>query len=292
MLHLPFLFVSFLLSHQSRHTKTSKDQVISINPNLHDTHQLVRTTTCTSSPSFFLKMSDPTKEDDVQKTKKKQQEPRITGVKEVATTKWLALQTLTYEDQEGKERFWDVATRTTKPKKPKVDGAGSSDAAAAADAVVIVPLLKKRGTDILDTLLVEQYRPPVGQVTIEFPAGLIDGNNELPEDAALRELREETGYVGEKCRVIPQVSRQVCMEPGISDETVHVVIVEVDLDNPYNHGTPKPELDDGEYVTVKRVSLKDGLQALLDSGTAMPIEGLYLFALGLELGRGDSHQTK
>ena len=237
-------------------------------------------------------MSDPTT-GEVQKTTKKQ-EPRITGVKEVATTKWLALQTLTYEDQEGKERFWDVATRTTKPKPNVDDGATSTSAAAlggaaAADAVVIVPLLKKRGTDILDTLLVEQYRPPVGQATIEFPAGLIDGN-ELPEDAALRELREETGYVGEKCRVIPQVSRQVCMEPGLSDETVHVVVVEVDLDNPYNHGTPKPELDDGEYVTVKRVSLKDGLQQMLDSGTAMPIEGLYLFALGLELGR--DNQTK
>jgi len=100
----------------------------------------------------------------------------------------------------------------------------------------------------------------------------------------LRELREETGYVGEKCRVVPQVSRQVNMSPGLTDETVHVVVVEVDLNNPYNHGTPKPELDDGEHVTVRRVELNAGLKQVLEEGQGQPIMGLYLFALGLELG--------
>lgn len=41
-----------------------------------------------------------------------------------------------------------------------------------------------------------QFRPPAGRVVIEFPAGLVDPNETL-EECALRELREETGYVGE-----------------------------------------------------------------------------------------------
>lgn len=211
--------------------------------------------------------------------------PRIDSTKTVASSRWLQLNTINYTDQEGKARKWDVVTRTTK----------QSDKA---DAVVIIPLLKHHsigrgggggdgGNDgttkqQIDTILVEQFRPPVGQVTVEFPAGLID-EGETPEDAALRELREETGYVGEKCRVVPQVSRQVNMSPGLTDETVHVVVVEVDLSNPYNQ-SPKPELDDGEHVTVKRVGLNAGLKQVLEEGQGQPIMGLYLFALGLELG--------
>ena len=197
--------------------------------------------------------------------------PRIDSVQDVASTKWLALKTLTWTDQEGTQRKWDLATRTT---KKSVDSS---------DAVVIIPLLRSPDGSV-DTLLVEQYRPPVRQSTTEFPAGLID-DNETPEQAALRELREETGYVGEACKTPPHVSRPVCMTPGLSDETVQVVMVEVDLSNPYNQN-PKPDLDDGEHCVVKRVGLKEGMQTLLDQdSTPMPIMGLYLFALGYELGR-------
>lgn len=49
-----------------------------------------------------------------------------------------------------------------------------------------------------EVLFVEQYRPPVGKVAIEFPAGLAnDGGQRKKESiiaAAKRELLEETGY--------------------------------------------------------------------------------------------------
>jgi ADP-ribose pyrophosphatase len=45
-------------------------------------------------------------------------------------------------------------------------------------------------------LLVKQYRHPLGKVIYDLPAGGIM-NGEAPEQAALRELEEETGYTAE-----------------------------------------------------------------------------------------------
>jgi 8-oxo-dGTP pyrophosphatase MutT (NUDIX family) len=45
-------------------------------------------------------------------------------------------------------------------------------------------------------VLQKQWRPPVNTTVIEIPAGLIDPK-ESPETCAIRELKEECGYVGE-----------------------------------------------------------------------------------------------
>jgi len=59
-------------------------------------------------------------------------------------------------------------------------------------------------------LVVRQYRPVVDRETIELPSGHID-SGELPEDAACRELLEETGMVAKKMVplgvLVPDVGR-------------------------------------------------------------------------------------
>lgn len=142
-----------------------------------------------------------------------QTNPVVTGKETVASTRWIKLETLTYTDETGEERKWNSVSRTTT--QPNT-----------ADAVLIIPLLKgKDGT--METILVEQFRPPVGKKTMEFPAGLID-KSETPEQAAMRELKEETGFIGSSTSTVPtQVSRAVCMSPGLTDESVHTVVVNV-----------------------------------------------------------------
>ena len=54
--------------------------------------------------------------------------------------------------------------------------------------VVIVPVTHEH-----EVLLVRQFRPPLDGFVIEFPAGLNDKGETL-EEAARRELLEETGY--------------------------------------------------------------------------------------------------
>ena len=101
-------------------------------------------------------------------------------------------------------------------------------------------------------------------------------------EAALRELKEETGYVGEKGTVVE--SPELCMSPGLCDETVTIVVVTVDLDKEENR-KPKQSLDDGEFVQVKQVPFDLSLLELMNSsGGKMPIALLYSFVLGMQLG--------
>lgn len=58
-------------------------------------------------------------------------------------------------------------------------------------AVMVIPLLDT--ADSLRLVLERQYRYPVGQVMIEFPAGKLDPGED-PFLCAQRELMEETGY--------------------------------------------------------------------------------------------------
>ena len=59
-------------------------------------------------------------------------------------------------------------------------------------AVMIVPLLEDAGGG-LRVVLERQFRYPIGQVMIEFPAGKRDAGEAL-QLCAQRELQEETGY--------------------------------------------------------------------------------------------------
>lgn len=63
------------------------------------------------------------------------------------------------------------------------------------DAVQMIVVLHRTGGGP-ELLLEKQFRAPAEKVVIEFPAGLVD-EGETPEQAALRELKEETGYSGE-----------------------------------------------------------------------------------------------
>ena len=79
-------------------------------------------------------------------------------------------------------------------------------------AVMVIPLLDD-GRIVLE----RQYRYPVGQVMIEFPAGKIDSGEDIFV-CAQRELREETGYTASEW------ARAGVLHPVISYSTEFIEI--------------------------------------------------------------------
>ncbi|KAI4737618.1 putative ADP-ribose pyrophosphatase [Aureobasidium sp. EXF-12298] len=129
------------------------------------------------------------------------------------------------------------------------------------DAVGIVAILEKPGGPEL--LLQKQYRPPIDKICIEVPAGLVD-EGEDAETCALRELREESGYVGEVIKgdlgVTPIMYNGKSNlggyhDPGFCNTNLSMVHVRLDMSNPDNQN-PRPELEENEFIESFSIPLK------------------------------------
>jgi ADP-ribose pyrophosphatase len=131
---------------------------------------------------------------------------KVTKREIVTKRPFLNLMEATYEHKE-KEGKWTYVNRSTKK-------TGQSD------AVMIVGLM----IDPYRLVLIKQYRVPVGDYILEFPAGLID-EGETAEDAARREFKEETGM---EVKNILVVSPSTYNSAGLTDETVTMVFAEVE----------------------------------------------------------------
>ncbi|KAF9879498.1 ADP-ribose pyrophosphatase [Colletotrichum karsti] len=158
-----------------------------------------------------------------------------TGPLSDSEARWIKLVKIDYADQEGKARTWESAERRTRPKGGEIDGVG-----------IFAVLEKPTGPEII---LQKQYRPPIDKITIEVPAGLVD-EGETAEQAAVRELKEETGYVG----VASETSPIMFNDPGFCNTNLRMVHVTIDATLPENQN-PQPELEENEFIEVFTVPL-------------------------------------
>jgi 8-oxo-dGTP pyrophosphatase MutT (NUDIX family) len=139
---------------------------------------------------------------------------------------------------------YKIATRIHRESAERIGGVGT---------VLIIAWLRPSNR----LLLIRQYRPPAKKFIIEFPAGLIDSGESAPE-AAQRELFEETGY---RCRVL-HTSDPTFNTPGLTSESVHQVIAEIDESDPANRSV-KPHFEAGEQIETLLVP-RDDLGVFLD----------------------------
>lgn len=144
-------------------------------------------------------------------------------------------------------------------------------------AVVIVPMLINTQTNEKRFLMVEQRRIGNGSVSLEFPAGMIDRENDQPQDVALKELSEESGLIITPDKLIPLCDRPLFSSAGGMDESIYFFGCRIELSptdflsfNERICGNP----DENEHITVTLLTKEEALPRIT---SLQALLGLFLF---------------
>lgn len=127
----------------------------------------------------------------------------------IADAGWIRLVDIL--DDKGKSK-WVYATR----RRPE-----DLDAPAFPDAVVIVPIHVDEDNN-KTLVLTKEWRHPINDYELGFPAGLID-EDEFFADSAARELKEETGF---EVTHVHGNSPLLYSSAGLSDESCTILFVQ------------------------------------------------------------------
>jgi 8-oxo-dGTP pyrophosphatase MutT (NUDIX family) len=155
-----------------------------------------------------------------------------------------------YRDANGIERTWEAVERV---------GIGG---------IVVMVAVTPSG----NVLLEKQFRPPLGRDVIELPAGLVDPGEPM-EDAARRELIEETGWSARELRFLAEGP----MSTGASTEVLRAYLC-TGLEHVGKNGG-----DDNEIIEVIEVpvrSLQDYLTKVQAEGVLVDLKVYGLVELG------------
>lgn len=129
-------------------------------------------------------------------------------------------------------------------------------------------------TDDNQVILVRQYRHAAGEEILELPGGVIE-ENESPEQAARRELLEETGYEFTSFEFLADLYAN----PSTANNKTHCFLASGGIK------TSEQELDRGEELIVELVSLAKLKELVLNNklGQALHTSGVFyaLVKLGL-----------
>ena len=139
------------------------------------------------------------------------------------------------------------------------------------DWAIVIPVIEnEKGKQFL---MVWQWRHGSKDFSLEFPGGVFE-TGENPEEAAKRELYEETGYIPEKIKNLGEFSPN----PAIMTNKVHFFLAE------NLAGSGRQKLDEDEYVepvlvnadeVINGMGRKPYIHALMGTALALYLSSQY-----------------
>lgn len=102
-------------------------------------------------------------------------------------------------------------------------------------------------------LMVRQYRNALERETLEIPAGGLNVRTEPTDEAAIRELSEETGYTCDKVELLASIYTTV----AFCNEKIDIYVAR-DLQPGKQH------LDEDEFINVEAYSVEELKQMILE----------------------------
>lgn len=158
---------------------------------------------------------------------------KLLSKKDVSPSKWFPIEQRVYELPNGK--IVDDFTVTT-----------------LADVAMVVPITRGR-----TVILVNQYKPGVDEVIMQFPAGRIEENHNNFDETAQHELEEETGIKVELAQLT-----QFAKLSGFSTKATELVYAYLAQECQFNS---KQDFDPTEDIEVVSLSFSQ-MDEMVESG--------------------------
>ena len=179
---------------------------------------------------------------------------KVTHVKPITNNKYLNAYELTKENKYGREGSYYMASRAKSADELKLITRQN-----APDAVIIFALYGESNDKVV---MIRQYRYSIDDYIYEMPAGLVD-EGETYREAAVRELKEETGLNFAPLDVDKMYERPFFSSIGMTDESCSMVYG-------YASGTVDLSgLGDGEEIEVIFVDRQEAKRILAEENVSV-----------------------